>query len=350
MFYRYEIKRQNNKDVLFLYLSMSEEEAVDFGSRNKVTIEEKVKNFIKQNNIKYDSGPIYLVMNGIIVKSMELKDNHVNIEIIDEEGFYRNDRFMVKVKNDTETTSMLLRDYLMGVLLTNVSYDYNIELLKAVAVLYRTYAYKQMGKIGYIKADDPLAPYKTISYYKLLWFHEFDLISKNIVNAIDATDSMFMTYNNLFIKPYIHNANNGSTDTLEHVDYLVKVPSLWDLTSNMYLNVNKYTIEKVAEMLDVNKKYIDNLRISELTEGGCIKKIEVGNRIFSGDEFREKLHLPSKDMTILIDDKYVTIVTRGWGHHLGLSLSGAHELTKIGCNYLQVLNYYFPTCKIKKYR
>ena len=48
-------------------------------------------------------------------------------------------------------------------------------------------------------------------------------------------------------------------------------------------------------------------------------------------------------------DKYITFVNRGHGDNLGLSLNGSAELAKAGCNYLQILNYYFPTCKIKKY-
>ncbi len=349
MFYRYEIKSYGGKKVLYLYMSMSQEEASEFREKNEVTIEERVKNFIKQNNIDYQDGPIYLVMNGIVVKSMEIKQKDVNIEVIDEESYYNNNKFIVKVKNETEVTSMLLRDYLLGLMLTNVSYDYDVELLKAVSILYRTYAYKQMGKLGYIKTDDSFAKFKNIAYYKLLWFHEFDKISKNMLQAIDETDCMFITYNNLFIKPYIHNTSNGNTDTLNNVNYLVRVPSLWDFTSNMYLNINKYTLEKTAELLNIDKSDLFDLKILELTPGGCIDKIKVGYKIFDGDEFRERLNLPSKDITILIDDNYITFVTRGTGHNLGLSLSGAFELTKIGCNYLQVLNYYYPKCKIKKY-
>lgn len=349
MFYRYEIKKHGGKDVLYLYMSMSEEESSEFVKNDKLTIEDRVKRFIASNNISYDEGPVYLVMNGIVVKSMDLKNKNVDVEIIDEESVYTNKKFIVRVKNDSETISMLLRDYLMGVMLTNVSYDSDIELLKAVAILYRTYAYKQMGKLGYIKSDDSFAKYRNISYYKLLWFHEFDQVSANILKAIDETDSTFITYNNLFIKPYIHNTNNGSTDTLNNVDYLVKVPSLWDLTSSMYLNINRYTIDKVAELLKVNKDNLFDIKILDLTDGGCINKIKVGYTIFEGDEFIKKLDLPSKDMTILVDDNYITFVNRGYGNNLGLSLSGSLELAKAGCNYLQILNYYFPKCKIKKY-
>ena len=175
------------------------------------------------------------------------------------------------------------------------------------------------------------------------------MISKNMLRAINETECMFITYNNIFIKPYIHNTNNGNTDVLPNVEYLVKVPSLWDLTSSMYLNITRYTVEKVAQLLNLDKDDLFGIKILELTEGGCINKVKVGYTIFDGEEFRQNLNLPSKDMTILIDDKYITFINRGHGDNLGLSLNGSAELAKAGCNYLQILNYYFPTCKIKKY-
>ena len=206
-----------------------------------------------------------------------------------------------------------------------------------------------MGKLGYIEIDNHFAKFRNISYYKLLWFKDYDKISKNMLRAINETECMFITYNNIFIKPYIHNTNNGNTDVLPNVEYLVKVPSLWDLTSSMYLNITRYTVEKVAQLLNLDKDDLFGIKILDLTEGGCINKVKVGYTIFDGEEFRQNLNLPSKDMTILIDDKYITFVNRGHGDNLGLSLNGSAELAKAGCNYLQILNYYFPTCKIKKY-
>ena len=349
MFYRYEIKKHGGRDVLYLYMSMGEEESNEFVNRDNVSIEERIKRFINQNNINYSNGPVYLVMNGIVVKSMDISNRKVNVETLDEEIPYTNNKFIVRVKNEYETISMKLSDYLLGLMLTNVNYDFDVEVLKSVAILYRTYAYKQMGKIGYIEIDDHFAKFRNISYYKLLWFKDYDKISKNMLRAINETECMFIKYNNIFIKPYIHNTNNGNTDVLPNVEYLVKVPSLWDLTSSMYLNITRYTVEKVAQLLNLDKDDLFGIKILELTEGGCINKVKVGYTIFDGEEFRQNLNLPSKDMTILIDDKYITFVNRGHGDNLGLSLNGSAELAKAGCNYLQILNYYFPTCKIKKY-
>ena len=54
-------------------------------------------------------------------------------------------------------------------------------------------------------------------------------------------------------------------------------------------------------------------------------------------------------MTLLIDEKIITFITRGNGNNLGLSIEGSKKLAETGCNYLQILKYYFPKCIIKKY-
>ena len=46
MFYRYEIKKHGGRDVLYLYMSMGEEESNEFVNRDNVSIEERIKRFI----------------------------------------------------------------------------------------------------------------------------------------------------------------------------------------------------------------------------------------------------------------------------------------------------------------
>ena len=349
MFYRYEIRTQGKKKALYLYLSSTEEEANEFKNTKTINVEDRIKSFIKNNNINYNEGPVYIVSNGIIIKSIDIKNRNINIEELIEKDLYSNKKFIVKVKYIDKVSIMSLKDYLMGSILTNISYDNSIELLKAIAILYRTYAYKQMAKDGFIKADDEFIKYTSLSYYKLLWFHDFDNIIKNIEKAIIETDSIFITYNNLFIKPYVHHTNNGNTDTLESAPYLQKVSSLWDLASPLYISTTTYTIDEISTLLQTSKENIFDIKILELTEGGCIKKIKVGYKIYKGEEFVEKMKLPSKDMTIIVNEKNITFINRGYGNNLGLSLEGSKALIEAGCNYLQILNYYFPKCKIKKY-
>ena len=350
MFYRYEFRKINNKKVLYLYLSATNEESNEFRESDTVNIEDKVKNFIEQNKIYYPEGQVYIVSNGIIIKSVEIKNRHIDVEELINNDAYSNNKFIIKIRyNNSKMSKVTLKEYLMSAILTNISYDCNTEVLKAIAVLYRTYLYKKMGRDGFIENNNEFINYKNLAYFKLLYFNDFKDLTKNIEEAIDETDSTFMTYKNLFILPYIHDTNNGTTDTLDEAPYLEKVSSLWDLASPLYISTTKYTITEFANMLDLEVEDVSNIKIVDQTDGGCIKRIEVGHKTFSGEDFIKQLKLPSKDMTIIIDENEITFINRGYGNNLGLSIEGSKTLAKAGCNYLQILNYYFPKCKIKKY-
>ena len=349
MFYKYEIRKLGNKNALYLYMSSTEEEADEFKSKNTITIKDQIENFIKKCHINYSEGPVYIISNGIIIKSIDIKNKNINIEELIEKDLYSNEKFIVRVKSNDKITILSLKDYLIGAILTRLPYDSSVDLIKAIAILYRTYIYKQMAKDGFILSNDKFIKYVPLSYYKLLWFHDFNDIIRNLEKAIIETDCIFITYNNLFIKPYIHEVNNGNTDTIKDIPYLTSVKSLWDLASPKYMTITNYSINEIAELLNTEKTNIFDIKILELTDGGNIKKIKIGYKIYDGNDFIEKLKLPSKDMTILVNDNNITFINRGYGNNLGLSLQGSKFLIEAGCNYLQVLNYYFPKCKIKKY-
>jgi SpoIID/LytB domain protein len=206
-----------------------------------------------------------------------------------------------------------------------------------------------MNKKGYIKEDDSFINYKSLSYYKMLYFNNYEEIVSKLKQIISETDYTFITYNNLFINPYIHIVNNGHTDKKENVPYLQEIKSLWDLLSPLYLHRTVYKTEEIANIFNTSKENILNMKITSITPNGCIKNIKIGNTLYDGESFINKLNLPSLDITIIIDSENISFINRGNGNNLGLSIEGSKYLANVGCNYLQILNYYFPKCRIKKY-
>lgn len=350
MFYKYMIKRFNNEDVLYLYLSMNEEFSDDLGNDNDKTLVDDVNAFLYNNDINYDGNKVFLVVNGIVVKSIDIRNKTVDILKNDTSNSYTNENFIVKVKvqNDEEISVKLL-NYLLGAMFTNISYNFDIEVLKSIAILYRSYIFYKMSKDGYIDYCDEFIKYKNLSYYKLLWTDNYGSIYDKFYNSVVDTDSMFITYNNIFIMPFIHHTNNGYTDTLKGISYLEKRSSLWDLLSPVYMDIKEYNYNRLEKIFSTDKSIIQNMKILELTDSNYISKIRVGENVYTGTEFKNMLNLKSSDVTILINDKNVKFITRGFGNCVGLSLSGSNELAKSGCNYLQILNHYFPSCQINQY-
>lgn len=350
MFYKYDIRNIGNKKVLYLYLSTLSEEADEFKNNKNDSLTLKIKRFINNNNINYNEGPVYIISNGIIIKSIDIKNKNIEIESTNKSNIYDDNEFIVNIMyNKNKTIKITLKDYLVGAIITNIPYDSDLELLKAITILYRTYIYQKLKEDTYININDEFIKYKSKYFYKIYYYNKYKKIIQKIEKAINETNSIFITYLNKYILPYIHNTNNGSTDTKNGIDYLCKVSSLWDLLSPLYISTTKYKIKEISNILNIEKEDINNISILDLTEGNCINKIKIGKTILTGEELMNKLNLPSKDITILISENEVTFINRGYGNNLGLSIEGGKSLAKLGCNYLQILNYYFPKCKIKKY-
>ena len=313
MFYRYEIRKKGDKRVLYIYLSSTDEESNEFIKEKNFSIEQRILNFIKNNNIDYNEGPVYIISNGIIIKSIDIHNKNINIEELIGADNYNNQNFIVKVEKNNILNIIKLEDFLLSM------------------------------------QNDIFIKYKDLSYYKILYYNNYYEKIEKLKNIIKETDCTFITYNDIFIDPYIHLVNNGHTDKKDEVDYLEKVSSLWDLLSPNYITKNIFKKEEIMNIFNTSERDIHNMKITKLTSSGCIDTIKIGDKTYSGKEFMEKLSLPSLDMTIIINDKYINIINRGIGNNLGLSIEGAKYLSNVGCNYLQILNYYFPKCKIKKY-
>ena len=69
MFYKYEIRRSNGEDCLYLYISLNYEFSNEFTNNNSLSI--LSKDYIKTNNIRFSGKKIYYVVNGIVVKGTE---------------------------------------------------------------------------------------------------------------------------------------------------------------------------------------------------------------------------------------------------------------------------------------
>ena len=146
MFYKYELKNIDNQNVLFLYSTLKYEFSVEINNDN--FLEKVSRDYIKINNINFDGHKIYFVVDGIIVKNIDIDDNSTSDE-------YLPDQFFVNIRmNDGSFSEITLRKYLINILLPYYNMDLTIEVLKSICILYNTYAYKLMVEKGYIDCKD----------------------------------------------------------------------------------------------------------------------------------------------------------------------------------------------------
>ena len=350
MFYKYEIKNNGKEDILYLYLTMAYEFSKELTHKSSdEDISRRTSNFIKNNQIKFNGEKVYLVIDGVVVKTLKIK-NSGQIDKVKNNSIYSNNNYLLKLKlEDNSMTEVTLKEYLLGVLPQNLFPFIEDETLKALCVLYRTYAYHMMNLNGYVEVYSSFAIYKSINYYKIVWLEDFNIIKNRLEKIIDDTDSIYLSYKSQYILPFMHFSNIGKTLNNNKYPYLSSVNSLWDLASPYYLEIKDIDYKYISKLLGVDVDSNCDIKLLEIDNNNFVKKIRLNNKVFTGEEIKTMLNLKSLEMIFIFNKKSLKVITKGCGNSLGLSIFGANELAKNNCSYLDIIKYYFPLVNICKY-
>ena len=350
MFYRYEIKNNGVEDILYLFLTMNYEFSKELGSSsNDSELRRRTNNFIKNNNIDFQGDKVYLVIDNVIVKAFQISKDQ-KVDSLPNKKSYDDMEYMVTVQlDDSSIVEICLCDYLLGALATNMVPNLSIEVLKAMAILYRTYAFKEMSEYSVIKATNEFFSYRPIEYYKIAFAPNYEEVVSTLKEAIKQTNSMFASYQNQYILPFIHICNHGRTLEDSRYPYLSSVSSLWDSSSPFYVDTDTFSYSFLSQVFHFTISKDTPFQMLEVSLHGKVLKLKIGNSIIDGKRFMNLLHLKSQFLSIIINSQSINVITHGWGDALGLSLYGALKLAENGCSYANILNYYFPKVTICEY-
>ena len=343
MFYNYEIKNNGFEDILYLYLSMKYEFSKELINNNEGDIGRRTKNFINNNNINFNGNKVFLIIDGIVVKTIDLAN-----EILDNNNSltFSSNTYLVNIcLEDNSLCEVTLKEYLVSILLSKYLDNIHDEVYKAICVLYTTYAYRMMKEKNFIYSNNKFAVYKPSSYYKT-YINNYDYVIKRLYSIINEVDCVFLSYKGMYILPFIHYSNNGKTLNHAKYPYLTSKKSLWDLSSPYYININDFTYKEINKLLGINVNYTSDIIIYNKNNN---KNILWGDKLLSSEEVKLSLSLKSNDIYIIMYKSFIRIITRGWGNFLGLSIYGANEIAKDGVKYYNILKYYFPKTKLYKY-
>ena len=269
-----------------------------------------------------------------------------------------------------------LEDYVKGVMIKEMPLgkgSENYEALKAVSICIRTYAaqkLKENKEFFDIYPDTRDQVYGGVD-------GETEITNK----IVDETKDKLLFYDNEPIVMFYHSTCGGHTEDVKNVfsknsyPYLAGVkdgPDPYCNISPRYEWIENYSEEILIERL-YNAKLINDkeyelfdVKINSRFKSGRVNELEiilqnrngekqsvslVGNGmrgiIRTGDG---KSILRSTLFDISIDsNKNITINGKGSGHGVGLCQWGAIGQSRIGVNYKNILNYYFPGTKIKSF-
>lgn len=246
-----------------------------------------------------------------------------------------------------------MEEYLVGVVAAEMPASFNSEALKAQAVIARTYALKKISKGEILTDTVSTQSYIDTNQMKSKWGNEYNKYYNKIVQAVSSTKGEYITYNGEYIEAVYHSTSNGYTEDAKNVwgksyPYLKSVESSWDKSVSSYLKIETKEFETLLKILGLTIDNDTEISIISRNDSGRVSEVKIGNKSYTGVELRNILGLRSADFDIEINDGIVTIITRGYGHGVGMSQYGANEMAKLGYNYKDIISYYYNGVTINK--
>lgn len=281
----------------------------------------------------------------------------------------------VKFTKTSEVVAMDINDYLRGVVPSEMSPSYNMEALKAQAVVARTFTYKKMESMPNDAEFDITDSYQIDQAFytkdKLFEIWRNKGYDENTINnywnrvtqAVQETQGMVVTYNGEYIKAYFHASSPGKTENVSQIwgnqslPYLVSVESVensdyqW-LKSTVELSMEDFK-NKIVQNVDSrfsldNRSADDIIKVEDYTTSGRVKNTKIGNNIVSAEKLRTILGLRSTNFTVCIENGKVVFSVIGYGHGVGLSQVGANCYASTGMNYIDIIKHYYTGVEVIK--
>lgn len=259
--------------------------------------------------------------------------------------------------------------YLYGVVSAEMPASYEMEALKAQAIVARTYTIYKIKHSGGKHSGADICDNSTCCQ---AWITKEDRLAKwdiekqeeywnKIVTAVDSTAGKIITYEGEPINAFFHSNSGGNTEIPLNVwggsgyPYLQVVTTVGEDAYPQYNSEVEITrselIEKIKAVhsefeIDFSKE--DAVQVIERTDSGRIKTIKFGNVNLSGVEARSIFGLKSANFTVQqIEGDKIKFTVIGYGHGVGMSQTGADALAKQGSNYEEIVKHYYIGVEIQ---
>ena len=244
-----------------------------------------------------------------------------------------------------------LEEYIVGVVAAEMPASFNVEALKAQAVIARTYTLGRISEGKILTDTVSTQAYIDESQMKTKWGSEYSKYYNKIASAVNATKGEYITYNGKYIDAVYHSTSNGKTEDAinvwgNSVPYLKSVDSSWDKSASSYLKIDNKDFSTLMKILGFTIDDTTEISILSRNSSGRVTEVKIGDNTYTGVELRNLLGLRSTDFDISIEDGKFVIITRGYGHGVGMSQYGANGMANSGYNYKQIITHYYTGVKI----
>ena len=309
---------------------------------------------------------------------VETANNQENIETSTEKSITEQEQETTKKDDNSRTIKLLhsttgqieeidLDGYLYGVVSSEMPANFEVEALKAQAVVARTYTIYQISHNSSKHAGADICDNYACCQ---AWISKEERMSKwsaeeaennwnKITEAVNSTKGKIITYNGEPINAFFHSNSGGITESSVNIwgeidyPYLKSVETSGEDGYTQYssqVQINKQDLlSKLKERYpdcEIDFSQSDCIKIIELTTSGRVKTIKFGNKEIAGTEARTILGLKSTNFSFSIDGDNITFSVTGYGHGVGMSQTGADSLAKSGANFEEIIKHFYTNVEI----
>ena len=258
-------------------------------------------------------------------------------------------------------------EYLYGVVSSEMPASFEVEALKAQAVVARTYTIYQTKYNSAKHENADMCDQYTCCQ---AWISKQDRLTKweaeeaegywnKIVEAVNSTQGKIVAYNGQPINAFFHANSGGVTESSLNIwggidyPYLKSVETAGEegytqYSSQVVLSQQELLskIKTTHEDCEIDFSQENCIQILEYTTSGRVKTIKFGNKEIAGTEARTLLGLKSTNFTITREGEKITFSVTGYGHGVGMSQTGADSLAKSGSDYQAIIKHYYTDVEI----
>ena len=264
------------------------------------------------------------------------------------------------VTDDNKIVEMDLEDYVIGVVMAEMSSSKAMAALCAQAVAARTYVINRSGRYHTdIDADvcdssGHCAGY--ISYEEAVksWGQKSaDKAYKRAKQAVEATKGIIMTYKGAAISACYFDNANGRTEYGNDV-WGGNAPYLVSVETPEECSVKRYKISEtdlMKRLFGSDWKVLSSEPIGKTVydRAGKIDTVCFYGNEVSAQTILSRLYLRSADIEIKYSNGTYEITSYGYGHLVGMSQDGAGVYAEMGWTWQQILTHYYTGIDLTYY-
>ena len=276
----------------------------------------------------------------------------------DEKEEWIDTEYEVRLQGKWGSKQMTMQDYLIQKLKLVMPCDnedgmtYELEALKAQAVLLRTQVWEMYLADGGVLQDDAFFYYVENNYNQ-----EEEALYEA---AVCETDGIYLSYDGKPVKAAYFPVSNGRTRNAAEVvqnesyPYLVSVECRQDIMAKNFQSRVSFSKEEYCRLvkqvfhIDDEKENVWNQLELTYDSAEYVKEAAVNGHSCNGEIFRNAFGLSSSCFYAEWNDESVTFFVKGVGHGLGMSQYGANERAISGETFDEILENYFFQAELVK--